>query len=134
MARRLALLTVAVCFDHSAALPTHLGSAVPDTPGKSTTACTRQVGIPGVFHARSWLPRMAAKGSRRPADGIKIGINIMATCVALIASSAIGGSFLALPMATRPMGFFPAATCMTGTCARARALSLSRAPLLVFPF
>ena len=34
-------------------------------------------------------------------------IQSLATCVALIASSAIGGSFLALPMTTRPLGFFP---------------------------
>jgi hypothetical protein len=68
-------------------------------------------GKPGIFRVRSLEPDKGLPPQSKKIGGR--GLGAMVTCVALIASSAIGGSFLALPMTSRPLGFFPSATCMT---------------------
>jgi hypothetical protein len=54
----------------------------------------------------------APRAAGAAASMATVGVVKILTCVALIAASAIGGSFLALPMTTQPLGFMPSALCM----------------------
>lgn len=66
-----------------------------------------------IVHRGEGMPPAAPGGSAVAGSAADVGVFKLATCVALIAASAIGGSFLALPMTTQPLGFLPSALCMT---------------------
>ena len=108
----LRVLVLAISIAGACSLPIHATEHVPLLPARPK-ACVRGafVGLRGGAVASIRVASVVRTDSEPELlDGQKFNLYAftkIVTCVALIASSAIGGSFLALPMTTRPLGFMP---------------------------